>query len=63
MTNEAGTPAPQPLQDEDSDVSAAKTDTAVSDNEPVTESNPGPATGDTTGEDRLGADDTRDRER
>jgi hypothetical protein len=63
MTNEERTPAPQPLQDEDSDVSAAKTDTAVSDNEPVTESNPGGAIGDTTGEDRLGADDTRDRER
>ena len=39
--------------------SAAKTDTEVSDTEPVYESDPGGTTGDTTGDDPHGADDTR----
>jgi hypothetical protein len=58
--NQERLPSPdQPTEDDASDVSAAQTDTEVSDNEKVTETNPGPTIGDTSGEDRLGADDTR----
>ena len=43
----------------DDDVSAAQTDTETSDTEPVHDSDPGPTTGDTSGDDPQGADDTR----
>ena len=42
-----------------SDVSAAQSDTEISDTESAYESDPGPTIGDTTGEDPRGADDTR----
>ncbi len=43
------------------EASAAKTDTETSDTEAVYGSDPGTTTGDTTGEDPQGADDTRTR--
>lgn len=52
-------PGAVPAPHGSSDVSEAQTDTSTSDTEPVYESDPGPTIGDTTGEDRLGADDTR----
>jgi hypothetical protein len=52
-------PSAAPRPRDSSDVSAAQTDTATSETEPVSQSNPGPTVGDTTGEDPRGADDTR----
>jgi len=52
-------PGAVPGRGDSADVSTAQTDTATSDTEPVYESNPGPTTGDTSGEDPLGADDVR----
>ena len=55
-------PGTAPDPGDASDVSAAKGDTETSDTgAAVYESDPGPTTGDTTGEDPQGADDTRDR--
>jgi hypothetical protein len=59
-TNESsGAPGGDRGRSNPSDVSDAQTHTATSDTEGVYESDPGPTTGDTTGEDPLGADDTR----
>lgn len=54
-------PGTAPDGGDSSDASAAKTDTQTTDTEPVFESDPGATTGDTTGEDRYGADDSRIR--
>lgn len=55
-------PGTTPDRGDASDVSAAKADTGTSDTDAaVYDSDPGPTTGDTTGKDPQGADDTRNR--